>query len=324
MTLSLSQQDYWALFEATAVPDSQATAADEQLTPCPTQLGQGYVKTWYLRPGLTLDIADYQLHRDILTHSDDRDHPLEYTFYLSDPEQAAASPIPYHLYGSGMAPGELGKEVANRRSHWVSVHLEPEVFRAVAGYPDGDLPEALRHLIGDCDRQYYIRPGQATPGMQIALQQILQCPYQGCTQRIFLESKVLELMALILEQEIAAQDGKHPLAGLKPDDVDRLHWAREVLHQNFDQPLSLAQLARQVGLNECSLKQGFRQLFDTTVFSYLRRCRMERARLLLLEGRMNVGEAAQAVGYTSRSRFAVVFRKTFGVNPKAFSVQRWQ
>jgi AraC-like DNA-binding protein len=323
MTISLSQQDYWALFETTAAPGAH-TAAGEQIAPYPTQLGQGYVNTWHLRPGLTLDIADYQPHRDIITHSDDCEHPLEYTFYLSDPERAPASPIPYHLYGSGMAPGESWKQEANQRRQWVSVHLEPEVFRTVAGYSDGDLPAALRHLIGDVNQKYYLRPGQATPGMQISLQQILQCPYRGCTRRMFLESKVLELMTLILEQEIAARDGKHPLVDLKPDDVDRLHWAREVLHQHLDQPLSLAQLARQVGLNECSLKQGFRQLFGTTVFGYLRQYRMERARLLLLEGRMNVGETAQAVGYTSRSRFAAVFRKTFGVNPKAFLAQRWQ
>jgi AraC-like DNA-binding protein len=65
-------------------------------------------------------------------------------------------------------------------------------------------------------------------------------------------------------------------------------------------------------------------IFGTTVFGYLRQCRMEQARLLLLEGRMNVREAAQAVGYASQSRFAAVFRKTFGVNPKTFSTQRSQ
>lgn len=49
--------------------------------------------------------------------------------------------------------------------------------------------------------------------------------------------------------------------------------------------------------------------------------RMEQAKVLLMQGRMNVHQAGQAVGYASQSRFATVFRKAFGVNPKVFVTQ---
>lgn len=324
--ITLSQDDYWALIQE-SVDNHQAASTSNQedvIYPYPSQLGHGFVREIYLREGLDLTIANYQIHRDIITYSTDCEHPLEFTFNLLPLHQHSSAPMPYDLYGSGISPGEPWKRVTNERSQWVSVHMEPDVFRSFAGNRNGEFPAALQHLLGDRNLKYYVRSGEATPGMQIALQQILQCPYQGFTQRMFLESKVLELMTLILEQEIESQEGKQPLVGLKPEDVERLHWVKEIVHQNLDQPLSLMQLARQVGLNECTLKQGFRQLFGTTVFGYLRQCRMEQARLLLLEGRMNVREAAQAVGYTSQSRFATVFRKTFGVNPKTFSTQRRQ
>jgi AraC-like DNA-binding protein len=322
MAIALSQADYWSLFDETENIIPQPDAFDF-LCPYPALLGQGFVREIYLRDGLTLAIADYQDHHDIVMESCDREHPLEYTFDLSCRTQNPSQAISYGFWGSGMAPEKRGHRSAHQPTQWVSVHIEPDVFELFAGTPKDPIPSPLRHLVRQPNQEYYERPGQATPAMQVILQQILQCPYQGFTKRLFLESKVWELMALILEQELEIQQGQPLVAKLKPDDVDRLHQAKTILQQNLEHPPSLMQLAHQVGVNECTLKQGFRQLFNTTVFGYLRQCRMERAQLLLMQGELSVHEAAQAVGYASQSRFANAFRKTFGVNPKTFSTQQW-
>lgn len=65
--------------------------------------------------------------------------------------------------------------------------------------------------------------------------------------------------------------------------------------ESLDHPPSLMQLAHQMGLNECTLKQGFRRVFKMSIFGYLRQCRMERAQLLLMQGQMSVHEAALAL-----------------------------
>jgi AraC-like DNA-binding protein len=326
MAIVLSQDDYWELIQENTIEGHIESAASllDVTWEYPSQLGQGSVQELSLRDGLVLAIANYQQHDDIIVHACDREHWLEYTFNISTSSQNLLNLTSYHLYGSGIAPKQHDKQTAKQRSQWVSVHIEPKVFQSFTGNSSGQVPPALQHLVGNLNQEYYVRSGQATPAMQIALQQILQCPYQGLTRRMFLESKVLELMSLLLEHEIEAQIGKQPVFRLKPDDVERLHYAKEILHQSLDNPPSLMQLARQVGLNECTLKQGFRQMFNTTVFGYLRQCRMEHAKLLLMQGCMNVNEAAQAVGYTSQSRFAAMFRKTFGVNPKTFATQRSQ
>lgn len=269
-------------------------------------------------------IADYESYDDIIVESCDREHPIEYTFHLSGCGQSSSESVSYMLYGSGIAPGEYHKQVAHQPIKRINVHIQPDVFQAFVGNPSEPIPGALQHLIGEPNQIFYTREGQATLAMQINLQQILQCPYEGFTKRLFLESKIWELLALILEQELECRQGKPLVVKLKPDDVDRLYQAKAIVQQNLDNPPSLMRFAHQVGLNECTLKQGFRQLFNMTVFGYLRQCRMERAKLLLMQGHISVYEAAQAVGYTSQSRFANVFRKTFGVNPKTFSTQQWQ
>lgn len=330
MTIILSQQDYWELVQQTTETESSFSSSVQEggnsdiTWKYPSQLGQGFVRDVQLREGLDLAIIDYQPHDDIITNLSERRHPLEYMFNLAEGSQTSADAMPYVLCGSGIAPRGRRKKYANQRIQEVNVHITPEIFQAFVGQPTENLPSALQNLVGNPDQEYYLRQGQATPAMRVVLQQIWQCPYQGVTKRMFLESKVTELMALILEDEIEAQEGKQPLAVLKPDDVERVHYAKEILHANFDNPPSTAQLARQVGLNECTLKRGFRACFNTSIFGYLRQYRMEQAKILLMQGRMNVHDAAQAVGYTSQSSFAAVFRKTFGVSPKAFSTQHRQ
>lgn len=316
MAIALPDTDYWILQESEQSADHEVDITCKY----PSQLGQGFTRNIELREGLTLDIADYQLHSDITTHSSDREHPLEYTFGLPD-RSSSTDAIPYHLFGSGIAPGEQGRQYANQRIRWVSVHIEPEVFRSFAGNPDGQVPDALQHLIGDPNQEYYVRPGRATPAMCITLRQILHCPYRGFIRQMFLESKVWELMALVLEQEIEAQLGKRPFADLKPDDVDRVHYAKDILLQHLNNPPSLAQLARQVGLNECTLKRGFRQVFGATAFGYLHDYRLEQARQLLQERRLNVSEVAHTVGFSSCSHLSKAFRQKYGVSPKQYQVQ---
>jgi len=324
MTITLSQENYWELVQQTQktassfFPSTQECGNSDITWQYPSQLGQGFVRNVQLREGLHLHLADYQPHEDIITFSSDREHPLEYTFHLAESSQTSAEAMPYDFFGSGIAPGERHQKYAKQRMQWVSVHIDPEIFQSFVGQPNEFLPPALQHLVGDRDREFYTRLGRATPAMRVALQQIWQCPYQGVAKRMFLDSKVMELMALIVEDEIEAQQGKQPVSTLNRDDVERIHYAKEILQANFDEPPSIAQLARLVGLNECTLKRGFRACFNTTVFGYLRQYRMEQAKVLLMQGRMNVHQAAQAVGYASQSRFASVFRKTFGVNPKVF------
>lgn len=156
--------------------------------------------------------------------------------------------------------------------------------------------------------------------MQVVLHQILNCPYKGPLKQMYLEGKVLELATLQFSQ-FTEQDGLTSSSlVLKPDDVERLHQAKTILTQQFDQPPSLITLARQVGLNDCKLKQGFRQLFGATVFGYLRDYRLERARLLLIEDWLSVQQVAHTVGYAQSNYFAKAFKRKFGVSPKTYQL----
>lgn len=148
--------------------------------------------------------------------------------------------------------------------------------------------------------------------------QILRCPFQGITKRMYLESKALELVSLVLEQESEIQKGKRAIKPLNAGTLERIYYARTLLLQNLHQPPSQPDLAKQAKLNEYTLKRGFRQVFGTTVFAYLHKYRLEQARQLLTTGQMAVSEVMTAVGFADRHHFAVSFRKQFGLSPRDF------
>ncbi len=83
----------------------------------------------------------------------------------------------------------------------------------------------------------------------------------------------------------------------------------------MDCPPNLAELARKIGVSRTKLHVDFCKVFGTTPFSYLREARLNKAKILLDEGGMNVSEAAFAVGYSNLSHFAKAFMQRFGIPP---------
>lgn len=318
MTITLSQMSYWELFQETVEQETSSSNSLDVTWRYPAELGEGTWREISLRNGLELAIAQYQLHQPISLKLPERQHPLEYSFCLSG-KTGSSSPLgagQYCLYGSGVAPAEEVTFTAVDPIIEINVHIDPDLFLGL--WSDANIPYAeFAHLLTP-GQPYYNQMGQTTAAMQIAAQQIVQCPFQGITQRIYLESKVWELMGLLLVQELEQKRERAIIPRLKPEDVERIHQARDILLQRIENPPSLLELARQVGLNDCTLKRGFREVFGKTAFGYLHDHRLEKARHLLKEGRFNVSETARIVGFANRSYFAAAFKKKFGLNPKDY------
>ncbi|MBW4622896.1 MAG: AraC family transcriptional regulator [Cyanosarcina radialis HA8281-LM2] len=324
MTISVSEQT-WAAWEEELshlleYPDPEDRG--DVLMPQPTWLAQGYTREIILREGLVVQIDDFQMRdRSKYVCSECEDTRIEFHCHLSGDHQDRFSEVgnlEYVLYGSGLSPKQIATGSGQFPILEVIVIMWPEVLKNFAG-DRSTLPPEWQHLIGTSTHISYARVGALSPTMQGVLWQIVRCPYGGMIKRMYLECKALELATLILEQEREVQQGRQSLSHLKSDEVDRIHQARNILLQNLEQPPSLPELARQAGLNEKALKQGFRQVFGKPVFGYLHDYRMHQAQQLLMTGEMKVGEVMQQVGFRDRGYFAAAFRKKFGANPRAIS-----
>lgn len=294
----------------------------------PKSLGQGYVRsmTW---DGINLALYRYHLYEDLHVICEASDASLspyigEIGFNLSGNLGRMCTGDSFILWGCQNNSDKYTNVLyANDPTLKVDIHVKPSsgLGRIIRDSFD-DLPPEISQCLDEHEKSELFRVNRITPAMRVSLEQIFQCPFQGRTKQIYLESKCLELVAFKLEQLKDIDKRVGPACSLKPDDIDRIHLAKEILTRNLSDPPSLMELARKVNLNDYKLKIGFRQVFDTTVLNCLYQHRMEMARHLLAAQEMSVKEVARAVGYVNQSKFAVAFRKQFGVNPKVYLLSK--
>ncbi|MEM9265630.1 MAG: AraC family transcriptional regulator [Cyanobacteria bacterium P01_F01_bin.13] len=304
---------------------SEYTDGLEQFTRMPTVLGQGWFRSLQVRPGLTLNLTNLvkrHVHIDKISHHP-TSMPLTFCYYLSggcqvdndgltgELEEAAGKSYLYRLPNTG----EFETYPAEKPLCRFHIQVSPELMY---GFSDriAEFPTALRKTLEHPETQLLYHPSPITAAQRQILQQILEWPYQGLARHLYLESKVLELIALRLNQMLGGSPQSNVLDNAK--DIERIYAARDILMQNMAAPPSLAKLAQQVGLSEIRLTRGFRQNFNTTVFNYLHDQRMERACQLLQAGSLNIQEIARSVGYTRCSSFTTAFKKKFKVPPSIY------
>ena len=90
--------------------------------------------------------------------------------------------------------------------------------------------------------------------------------------------------------------------------------------------LSLADLARELGVSKYHLSYRFKKAVGVTFRSYVLCARIERAKGLLQDGHFSVTEVAFMVGFNDLARFDKLFKRHMGLTPSAYraghSVQR--
>ncbi|MBO9595764.1 MAG: helix-turn-helix transcriptional regulator [Niabella sp.] len=147
--------------------------------------------------------------------------------------------------------------------------------------------------------------------MQLLLGSILNCAETGTMRSLLLQSRILELIALEIEQFSAPAF----TTTIPWKEQERLHQLKAYIDIHYLSDLSLHQLSRVSLLNEFKLKKGFKQLFEETLFTYIHRLRMEHAALLLRDTKATIDEIALVVGYAYAHHFSTAFKKRFKVSP---------
>lgn len=88
-----------------------------------------------------------------------------------------------------------------------------------------------------------------------------------------------------------------------------------LLLANLDRKITLDQLVDRFGYSATYIKICFKNTYGMPVHQYIRRKRMEQAAVLLLEDQDGILEIAGKVGFENGSKFAKVFKDTFGMTP---------
>ncbi|WP_299111522.1 AraC family transcriptional regulator [uncultured Winogradskyella sp.] len=176
---------------------------------------------------------------------------------------------------------------------------------------EGELfSELLKNLVNPKDHYVEGPSFYMTPEMYHIVDSLFNIEYEGKTKMMFFRSQITALLSHFFGQLAMnhAQD-------MKSVDKERLEMAKDILSNNLDNPPSLTELSKTLGLNTTKLKKEFKDVFGLPVFKYLQNERLTTAHSLISKNKATVQEAAWHVGYDSLSSFSNAFAKKFGYRP---------
>lgn len=96
----------------------------------------------------------------------------------------------------------------------------------------------------------------------------------------------------------------------------RVARAVDWLRSHYSQSISIEQLANEVQMSSSNLYKHFKQLTGTTPLQYQKWLRLNEARRLMLNERLDAAQAAFYVGYASASQFSREYTRLFGAPPR--------
>lgn len=166
------------------------------------------------------------------------------------------------------------------------------------------------------DKKYY-KDGKITPSMAIALNQLINYNLNQSIKNLYFKGKALELLSLYFNRNEDANIEQCPFL-VDETNVIKIRKAKDIIISQMAEPPTLQELADEIGLSLKKLKEGFKQIYGDTVFSFLFDYKMEVARKLLEAGNDNVNEVGLKVGYSTSSHFIAAFKKKYGTTPKKY------
>ncbi|CEA04084.1 Regulatory protein PchR [Metalysinibacillus saudimassiliensis] len=279
----------------------------------PAQIGEGTVATVTIRESLTVVVTDIQLLQDQLDQFHEDSKMVEFNYVLAGDLICSVNNEPFRMQGPTQALSYFHqsnvtlKTTAKQRVQKVEIRMTPE--RLLSYFAEATDREQIAHFLQHQLGQ--ITQHHLTPFVKQRVYEILHCSYKSSFKALYIEAKVMELLVATF-----AKAKRQSLPNMP--DAQKLQQIKAIILAELDQPHTVKTLAARVGLPENKVRQGFKQLFDVPIITFVRQQRMEKAAWLLEVEGLSVTDTAITLGYSNMSNFTIAFRKYFGCNPSEY------
>jgi len=284
--------------------------------------GAGTLEMRQLTNGLTIGRGAYQLRQVLSATQTDLHSPFGISLMLEGYFDLQLSNRQEHISAGEiwLRIGQVDKlhhrQPSGQRMQGVSFDFSTELLDSWKQ----DAPQAMQEGIQTLLRNgatHFGYMARANPQLWRLARRLLAAKTETFCDRLHYESLALEFLACFLhphQQTTGLSRQERRAAHLR----NALNQAIDILHEEVVRPPTIAELARRVGINECYLKAGFREQFDETVGSYVRKLRLEKARNLLEKEACSVQHAALSVGFANISYFSSIFKQQYGQLPSQY------
>jgi AraC family transcriptional regulator len=108
----------------------------------------------------------------------------------------------------------------------------------------------------------------------------------------------------------------------KEEILKRLTLAKEYISSNFNQKLTLEDIADQACLSVNHLLRTFKEAYDMSPYQFLMKLRLHRAKYLLQTTSYPLHEIVNLIGFECSSSFIRLFKSTFNITPLKYKKSR--
>lgn len=211
-----------------------------------------------------------------------------------------ANPSTFRFHRNPTAPA-LGRDAGDVRLIFI---VAAEACERLHGRPLG---------LGDGDM--FFLPSELR-GIALAIR---DCALPAAAAGPYRLAKSIELLCEILAALAAGKlTPSHGPACLTQFDLERITAARQLIDEQWQEKLTLGQIARSCGLNRSKLSRGFRQIYRCTVAEALAERRLAEARRQLIATDLPVSLIGYRSGYLNNAAFTRAFGRRFGQSPSDF------
>jgi AraC-like DNA-binding protein len=156
------------------------------------------------------------------------------------------------------------------------------------------------------------------PELVLLLKQLVHFSGEGAAAKLYYESKVGEMLALIVNHNHNHKQETHksPLTDLDRRGLSDVLAYIENHYGDFRIPLD--QLAKLACMSPTKLKYTFKKAYDCTIFEYISRIKIQKAKHALEQTQISIGELARNLGYKKTRSFSDCFCTHTGLLPSEY------
>ena len=129
-----------------------------------------------------------------------------------------------------------------------------------------------------------------------------------------------EMQNLLLQQLLIQihRQLPQPMPEISDESFTVVHQIQKRFEHNFNEPITLAELAKDYGLSASYVSHIFKKITGHSVMGYLQSCRLAAAKKYLAGTSKSIGEIVDSCGFSDSSNFSRTFKEQVGCTPSEF------
>lgn len=193
----------------------------------------------------------------------------------------------------------------------VSISIMPEFYEHY-------LKDKLNDELLNLDHAFQpLTNGFEHPQLVLVLKQIQSYTGYGASAKLFYEGKVLEAVALVLDEVYRSSQSRRKLH-MTAEDEANLNTAIQYINNHYSFGVTIEQLSKISFMGTTKLKTAFREYVGCSISEYQIRKRIDHAQHLLISTDLSISEIAKAVGYKRSDSFSSQFLRITGFHPTEY------